>query len=156
MSLLRYMPNEYLKKNLNFQEEHAWSMLSTLIGSQGSHMVFHSSSLWSLWVIKMTRPSAIDLYCWHVYFQGEIFKETKERLSKRTGIKGKQFEKIKFAVVPRAMYSNPRYLEDGKPSSQPVAFFFFFFFEQCLISHRWYSVRYCQRPRRSPRPGSCK
>ncbi|KAL2010554.1 hypothetical protein VTN00DRAFT_6361 [Thermoascus crustaceus] len=43
---------------------------------------------------------------------GEIFKETKERLSKRTGIKGKQFEKIKFAVVPRAMYSNPRYLED--------------------------------------------
>ncbi|KAL1970798.1 hypothetical protein VTN77DRAFT_2632 [Rasamsonia byssochlamydoides] len=43
---------------------------------------------------------------------GEVFKETKERLSKRTGIKGKQFEKIKFAVVPRAMYSNPRYLED--------------------------------------------
>lgn len=47
--------------------------------------------------------------------QGEIFKETKERLSKRTGIKGKQFEKIKFAVVPRGLYSNPKYLEDGKP-----------------------------------------
>ena len=46
--------------------------------------------------------------------QGEIFKETKQRLSKRTGIKGKQFEKIKFAVVPRLVYSNPRYLEDGK------------------------------------------
>lgn len=46
--------------------------------------------------------------------KGEIFKETKERLSKRTGIKGKQFEKIKFAVVPRTMYSNPRYLEDGE------------------------------------------
>lgn len=46
--------------------------------------------------------------------QGEIFKETKERLSKRTGIKGKQFEKIKFAVVPRSLYSNPRYLEDGE------------------------------------------
>ncbi|KAB8234736.1 ubiquitin-specific protease UBP15 [Aspergillus alliaceus] len=43
---------------------------------------------------------------------GEVFKETKERLSKRTGIKGKQFEKIKFAVVPRSLYSNPRYLED--------------------------------------------
>ncbi|KAJ5832000.1 hypothetical protein N7474_000311 [Penicillium riverlandense] len=43
---------------------------------------------------------------------GEIFKETKERLSKRTGIKGKQFEKIKFASVPRASYSNARYLED--------------------------------------------
>lgn len=46
--------------------------------------------------------------------QGEIFKETKERLSKRTGIKGKQFEKIKFAVVPKSLYSNPRYLDDGK------------------------------------------
>lgn len=43
---------------------------------------------------------------------GEIFKETKERLSKRTGIKGKQFDKIKFAIVPRLMYSTPRYLED--------------------------------------------
>jgi ubiquitin carboxyl-terminal hydrolase 7 len=46
--------------------------------------------------------------------QGEIFKETKERLSKRTGIKGKQFEKIKFAIVSRLLYSNPRYLEDGE------------------------------------------
>ncbi|KAL3706299.1 ubiquitin-specific protease ubp15 [Talaromyces marneffei ATCC 18224] len=43
---------------------------------------------------------------------GEIFKQTKERLSKRTGIKGKQFEKIKFAVVPHGIYQNPRYLED--------------------------------------------
>ena len=46
--------------------------------------------------------------------KGEIFKETKERLSKRTGIKGKQFDKIKFAVVPRVMYTKPQYLEDGK------------------------------------------
>ncbi|KAL4753186.1 hypothetical protein BDW72DRAFT_169487 [Aspergillus terricola var. indicus] len=43
---------------------------------------------------------------------GEIFKETKERLSKRTGLKGKRFEKVKFAVVPRQLYSTPRYLED--------------------------------------------
>ncbi|KAL4789589.1 hypothetical protein BDV19DRAFT_373829 [Aspergillus venezuelensis] len=43
---------------------------------------------------------------------GEIFKETKERLSKRTGLKGKRLEKVKFAVVPRALYSTPRYLED--------------------------------------------
>ncbi|KAH8702140.1 putative ubiquitin C-terminal hydrolase [Talaromyces proteolyticus] len=43
---------------------------------------------------------------------GEVFKETKERLSKRTGIKGKQFEKIKFAVVPRGMYTGTKYLED--------------------------------------------
>ncbi|OOQ85624.1 putative ubiquitin C-terminal hydrolase (HAUSP) [Penicillium brasilianum] len=43
---------------------------------------------------------------------GEIFKETKERLSKRTGIKGKPFEKIKFAVIPRASFTTPKYLED--------------------------------------------
>ncbi|KAL3478386.1 hypothetical protein BJX99DRAFT_224406 [Aspergillus californicus] len=43
---------------------------------------------------------------------GEVFKETKERLSKRTGFKGKRLEKIKFCVVPRALYSNPRYIED--------------------------------------------
>lgn len=43
---------------------------------------------------------------------GEIFKETKERLSKRTGIKGKQFEKIKFAVIPSGSYSRPRPIED--------------------------------------------
>ncbi|KAI1943689.1 ubiquitin-specific protease ubp15 [Ophidiomyces ophidiicola] len=43
---------------------------------------------------------------------GEIFKDTKERLSKRTGIKGKQFEKIKFALVSRTQYSTPVYIED--------------------------------------------
>lgn len=48
------------------------------------------------------------------YRQGEIFKDTKERLSKRTGIKGKQFEKIKFSVVPHGSYSRPKPLEDGK------------------------------------------
>ena len=45
--------------------------------------------------------------------QDEVFKDTKARLSKRTGIKGKMFEKIKFAVVPRGMYQNAKYLEDG-------------------------------------------
>ncbi|EPS34506.1 hypothetical protein PDE_09470 [Penicillium oxalicum 114-2] len=43
---------------------------------------------------------------------GEIFKETKTRLSKRTGLKGKPFEKVKFAVMPRASFSAPKYLED--------------------------------------------
>ncbi|KAI9758437.1 MAG: hypothetical protein M4579_003067 [Chaenotheca gracillima] len=43
---------------------------------------------------------------------GEPFKETKNRLEKRTGIKGKQLEKIKFAVVQRASYSRPTYLSD--------------------------------------------
>lgn len=45
---------------------------------------------------------------------GELFAETKKRLSARTQIKGKNFEKIKFAVVPRASFSNAKYLEDGE------------------------------------------
>jgi ubiquitin carboxyl-terminal hydrolase 7 len=45
---------------------------------------------------------------------GEVFKETKERLMKRTGIKGKNFEKIRWAVVKGA--TNPGrtvWVEDG-------------------------------------------
>lgn len=33
-------------------------------------------------------------------------------MEKRTGIKGKSFEKIKFALVRRANYSKPQYLND--------------------------------------------
>ena len=45
----------------------------------------------------------------------EVFKDTRERLSKRTGIKGKLLEKIKFAIVNgNNTYSKPRYLQDGK------------------------------------------
>jgi ubiquitin carboxyl-terminal hydrolase 7 len=45
---------------------------------------------------------------------GEVFKETKERLMKRTGIKGKNFEKIRWCVVRGA--TNPGrtvWVEDG-------------------------------------------
>ncbi|KKK13712.1 ubiquitin hydrolase [Aspergillus rambellii] len=59
---------------------------------------------------EVNRPHGVPFK--FVMKSGEIFKETKERLSKRTGLKGKRFEKIKFAVVPRSLYSNPRYLED--------------------------------------------
>lgn len=45
--------------------------------------------------------------------EGEVFKDTRERLGKRTGIKGKLLEKIKFAVVSRVLYSKPKYLQDG-------------------------------------------
>lgn len=45
--------------------------------------------------------------------QGELFRETKERLSKRIGLKGKQFEKIKFVIIHRSAYSKPTYLTDG-------------------------------------------
>ncbi|KAM5342649.1 hypothetical protein ACJ41O_013615 [Fusarium nematophilum] len=44
--------------------------------------------------------------------QDEKFADTKKRLEKRTGIKGKSFEKIKFAVVRRSNYSKPQYLND--------------------------------------------
>ncbi|KXX73450.1 Ubiquitin carboxyl-terminal hydrolase 21 [Madurella mycetomatis] len=44
--------------------------------------------------------------------EGETFAETKKRLEKRTGLKGKSFEKIKFAVVRRAQFSRPQYLAD--------------------------------------------
>jgi hypothetical protein len=46
--------------------------------------------------------------------EGEKFSETKKRLEKRTGLKGKSFEKIKFAVVRRQRFSQPQYLTDGK------------------------------------------
>ena len=52
--------------------------------------------------------------------QGERFSETKERISKRTGIKGKQFDKIRFHMVGKSRFAVPELLEDGKlPSSTP-------------------------------------
>ena len=42
----------------------------------------------------------------------EPLTETKERISKRTGIKGKLLQQIKFALVSRALYAKPRYLEE--------------------------------------------
>jgi ubiquitin carboxyl-terminal hydrolase 7 len=42
----------------------------------------------------------------------EPLKETTERISKRTGIKGKLLQQIKFALVSRAPYGKPRYIED--------------------------------------------
>jgi len=46
--------------------------------------------------------------------EGEPFSETKKRLEKRTGLKGKSFERIKFAVVRRSHFSKPHYLKDGE------------------------------------------
>lgn len=45
--------------------------------------------------------------------KGEVFEETRKRLQARTGIKGKLFEKVKFAVVKKASFSKPIYLSDG-------------------------------------------
>ncbi|KAK4159020.1 ubiquitin carboxyl-terminal hydrolase [Cladorrhinum sp. PSN259] len=44
--------------------------------------------------------------------EGEKFVDTKKRLEKRTGIKGKSFEKIKFSVCRRSHFSRPQYLND--------------------------------------------
>lgn len=44
--------------------------------------------------------------------EDEPFSETKKRLEKRTGLKGKSFEKIKFAVVKQGHFSRPQYLSD--------------------------------------------
>ena len=46
--------------------------------------------------------------------QDEAFKDTRTRLSRRIGIKGKQFEKIKFAIIQRSIYAKPTYLNDGE------------------------------------------
>ncbi|MCJ1245607.1 hypothetical protein MMC30_002811 [Trapelia coarctata] len=43
---------------------------------------------------------------------GEALKDTKVRLSKRTGIKGKQFDNIKFALILKSPYSKPSYLAE--------------------------------------------
>lgn len=46
--------------------------------------------------------------------QDEVFKDTKERLSKRTGIKGKNLEKVRFAIIKGGQnYSRPIWIEDG-------------------------------------------
>lgn len=46
--------------------------------------------------------------------QNETLKDLKVRISQQTGLKGKVLETIKFALVPRAAYAKPQYLQDGK------------------------------------------
>ncbi|KAF3138571.1 hypothetical protein TWF703_004619 [Orbilia oligospora] len=53
--------------------------------------------------------------------EGEIFSETKLRLQKRTGLKGKNFEKIRFSVVKRSSYSKPTYLNDEDILSDQIS-----------------------------------
>lgn len=60
------------------------------------------------------RQFTVWLYTFYLHDnKGEKFGDTKKRLEKRTGIKGKSFEKIKFAIARRANYSKPQYLNDG-------------------------------------------
>lgn len=50
----------------------------------------------------------------------EVFKDTRSRLSKRIGIKGKQFDKVKFAIIQRSIYSKPAYLNDEDILSEAI------------------------------------
>jgi len=52
--------------------------------------------------------------------QGETLKDAKVRLSKRTGIKGKQFDNIKFALILKSPYAKQSYLADGELSPLPA------------------------------------
>lgn len=79
----------------------------------------HARGIPFRFVVKNVRISVISIHFVHSTnsHKGEIFKQTKERLQKRTGLKGKPFEKIKFAVVKKAQFSKPIYLEDGEYST---------------------------------------
>jgi ubiquitin carboxyl-terminal hydrolase 7 len=46
--------------------------------------------------------------------EGEVFSDTKQRLSEFTKIKGKLFDKMKLTLVSRASYSRPEPIEDGE------------------------------------------
>ncbi|KAK3679931.1 ubiquitin-specific protease ubp15 [Recurvomyces mirabilis] len=53
--------------------------------------------------------------------EGEVFKETKDRLSRRTGIKGKNMEKVRFAVIKGGQnYSRPVWVEDDDILSEKL------------------------------------
>lgn len=60
---------------------------------------------------EATRPHGIPFR--FLLVPGEAFVDTRKRLEKRTGLKGKSFEKIKFALVRRP-YSKVHYLQDSK------------------------------------------
>lgn len=59
-----------------------------------------------------SKPHTLGVPFKFVVKKGEPFEETRKRLQARTGIKGKPFEKIKFAVVKKSSYSKPIYLND--------------------------------------------
>jgi hypothetical protein len=50
-------------------------------------------------------------------YQGEPFSETKQRLSDFTKIKGKQLDKIKFALINPGQNAKPEYIEDGEKTA---------------------------------------
>lgn len=65
-------------------------------------------------IVKRVSTVAINVLTALIGPQDEIFKDTKERLSKRTGIKGKNFDRIKFFIVRRMTLQKPELLTDGE------------------------------------------
>lgn len=49
--------------------------------------------------------------------KGEVWRDTRERLVQRTGLKDKKLDKCKFAVVSRSALGKPEYLTDGMSCS---------------------------------------
>ena len=72
----------------------------------GVPFVFNLKPVWQM------NPVANSV-CLHIQ-QQETLKDMKVRLSKRTGLKGKQLDNIKFALVSKSAYLKPQYLQDGK------------------------------------------
>ncbi|KAK3113499.1 ubiquitin-specific protease ubp15 [Teratosphaeriaceae sp. CCFEE 6253] len=53
--------------------------------------------------------------------EGEVFRDTKERLGKRTGIKGKNLEKVRWAVIKGGQsYARPVWIEDDDVLSEKL------------------------------------
>jgi ubiquitin carboxyl-terminal hydrolase 7 len=48
-----------------------------------------------------------------VIHPNELFAETKRRLQARIGVSGKEFAKLRFALIQPTMFKQPSYIEDG-------------------------------------------
>ncbi|KAK4501262.1 hypothetical protein PRZ48_007069 [Zasmidium cellare] len=126
------LPDEILDQ-IRFYEVHSYKVYKVL---PQTHGVIALNEFMSVYAEKIPdEEKELDkekgdrlLYCFHFEKEpskshgvpfiflmkaGETFKETKERLTKRTGIKGKNFEKIRFAVIKGGQnYSRPVWIED--------------------------------------------
>jgi len=59
---------------------------------------------------ESSRTFGIPFTLWFV--EGETLLTLKQRISARTGLKGKRLDEIKFALISRLPYSKPEYLKD--------------------------------------------
>lgn len=128
------LPDEILDQ-IRFYEVHSTKVYKTLPLTHGVNALNEFMTVYAERIpeeeLTMNKENGDRLlYCFHFEKEpskphatpfiflmkaGEVFKETKERLSKRTGIKGKSFEKIRFASIKGGQnYSKPVWIEDGQ------------------------------------------